>query len=122
MPQALGFVSGDQLSRLYGRSAVVGCPSHREGYGVVCAEAMAHGRPVVASAVGGLRDLVLHERTGLLVPPRDVRALREAIERLLRDRGLRQELGRASRERARAELAWPRVTELTLAAYREAAS
>ena len=67
----------DELERLYARAAVVACPSRREGFGVVCAEAMAHGRPVVAGDVGGLRDLVVHEETGLLVPPGDVGALRE---------------------------------------------
>ena len=58
-------------------------PSHREGFGVVCLEAMAHGRPVVASAVGGLRDLVVDGETGFLVPPGDRDALRAALERLL---------------------------------------
>ncbi len=68
---------------------IVVCPSRREGYGVVAREAMAHGRPVVASAVGGLLDAVEHERTGLLVPPGDAAALRAAIERLLADATLR---------------------------------
>ena len=75
--------------RLYARAAVVAVPSHREGFGVVCAEAMAHGRPVVASAVGGLLDLVVDGVTGLLVPAGDVEALRAALERLLGDRELR---------------------------------
>jgi len=120
VPQALGFVPHELLRSLYGRAAVVACPSHREGFGVVCAEAMAHGRPVVASAVGGLLDLVRHEQTGLLVPPGDVVALRRALERLLEDPALRGRLGEAARERARSELSWQRVSDLTLAAYREA--
>ena len=76
MPGALGLVPHDELAPLYERAAVVAVPSHREGFGVACAEAMAHGRPVVASAVGGLLDLVVDGETGLLVPPRDVDALR----------------------------------------------
>ena len=60
-----------ELRPYYERAAIVVCPSRREGYGVVAREAMAHGRPVVASAVGGLLDAVEHERTGLLVPPGD---------------------------------------------------
>jgi glycosyltransferase involved in cell wall biosynthesis len=121
VPQALGFVPGEELARLYARAAVVACPSHREGFGMVCAEAMAHGRAVVASSVGGLRDLVTHEETGLLVPPRDVPALRRALDRLLVDPELRRALGAAARERARDTLSWPRVTRLLLETYADAA-
>jgi glycosyltransferase involved in cell wall biosynthesis len=120
VPGALGFVPHHELGPLYQRAAVVACPSHREGFGVVCAEAMAHGRPVVAGAVGGLLDLVVDGETGLLVPPRDVNALRAALERLLGDRELRQRLGAAARERIREHFAWPAVTDATLAAYEEA--
>ena len=121
VPGARGFVSPDELERLYDRAAVVACPSHREGFGVVCAQAMAHGRPVVASGVGGLRDLVVHEETGLLVPPRDVRALRGALERLLADGELRRRMGEAGRERVRQFFSWDAVTDATIAAYRDAA-
>jgi glycosyltransferase involved in cell wall biosynthesis len=120
VPGALGFVPHHELGELYERSAVVACPSHREGFGVVCAEAMAYGRPVVASAVGGLLDLVVDEETGLLVPPRDVPALRAALERLLGDADLRRRLGAAARERIRNHFAWKPVTDATLAAYEEA--
>jgi alpha-maltose-1-phosphate synthase len=117
VPQALGFLPHDELRRRYVRAAVVACPSRREGFGVVAAEAMAHGRPVVASAVGGLLDLVSDEKTGLLVPPGDVGALRAALERLLGDPALRRRLGEAGRDHARAELAWDTVVERTLEAY-----
>ena len=69
VPDTRGWFSPDELASLYARAAVVACPSHREGFGVACAEAMAHGRAVVASDVGGLRDLVADGETGLLVPP-----------------------------------------------------
>jgi len=121
VPQALGMVPHHELLRLFARAAVVACPSHREGFGVVCAEAMAHGRPVVASAVGGLLDLVRDGETGLLVPPGDVAALRAALERLLTDAGLRRRLGAAARERARAVLSWEAHTEAMLDAYAAAA-
>jgi glycosyltransferase involved in cell wall biosynthesis len=120
VPGARGFVPHEALGHLYERAAVVACPSHREGFGVVCAEAMAYGRPVVASAVGGLLDLVVDGETGLLVPPRDVQALRGALERLVRDRRLRRRLGEAGRERARRHFAWPAVTSATIDAYEEA--
>ena len=76
IPGAQGFVVHDELQQLYARAAVVACPSRREGFGVACLEAMAHGRPVVATAVGGLLDLVVDGETGIVVPPRDPAALR----------------------------------------------
>jgi glycosyltransferase involved in cell wall biosynthesis len=118
VPGVLGFVPHDELQRLYARAAVVACPSRREGFGVACLEAMAHGRPVVATDVGGLRDLVADGETGLVVPPRDPVALRGALERLLGDPGLRRQLGAAGRERARERFSWAAVTDATVAAYR----
>jgi glycosyltransferase involved in cell wall biosynthesis len=120
VPAALGFVPHDELDRLYARAAVVACPSRREGFGVACLEAMAHARPVVATGVGGLLDLVVDGETGLVVPPRDPAALRAALERLLADGELRRRLGAAGRERARERFSWDVVTDATVAAYRMA--
>jgi glycosyltransferase involved in cell wall biosynthesis len=120
VPHALGFLGRDELAERYRRAAVVVCPSRSEGFGVVCAEAMAHGKPVVAAAVGGLKELVAHGRTGLLVSPRDPDALRTAIETLLADAALRRRLGRAGREDVRVRFGWEQVTAATLAAYRDA--
>jgi glycosyltransferase involved in cell wall biosynthesis len=120
LPQALGFVPHDRLGGYYERAAVVVCPSRREGFGVTCAEAMAHGRPVVAAAVGGLLDQVEDEASGLVVPPRDPAALRSALERLLGDADLRARLGAAARERAGARFGWAVVSAATIAAYERA--
>ena len=120
VPQALGFVSREELARRFARAAVVVCPSLSEGFGVVCGEAMAHGKPVVASAVGGLANLVIDEETGLLVPPGDTAALRAAIDRLLADSQARLRMGGAARERIAASYSWERVTARTLAAYARA--
>jgi glycosyltransferase involved in cell wall biosynthesis len=121
VPGALGFVPNDELQRLYARAAVVVCPSRREGFGVACLEAMAHARPVVATDVGGLRDLVVDGETGITVPARDADALRAALERLLVDPDLRRRLGAAGRERARERFSWETVTDATVAAYRMSA-
>ena len=118
VPGALGFVPQGEMQGLYARAAVVACPSRREGFGVACLEAMAHARPVVATDVGGLRDLVVDGETGLVVPPRRPEALRAALERLLGDEELRRRLGAAGRERAREHFSWQAVTDATLAAYR----
>jgi glycosyltransferase involved in cell wall biosynthesis len=120
VPGATGFVPHGELTGYYARAAIVACPSRREGFGVVCAEAMAHGRPVVATAVGGHLDLVADGETGLLVPPGDPPALRAALERLLADAGLRSRLGAAARERVRERFSWERVTAETLAVYARA--
>ncbi len=120
IPGALGWVPRPELERLLAGAAVVACPSRREGFGIVCAEAMARGRAVVGSDVGGLKDLVEHERTGLLVPPEDPPALRAALERLLADEKLRASLGKAARKHVTELCSWPAVTEATIAVYRRA--
>jgi len=100
VPEAAGFVPHPELGGWYERAAVVCVPSRREGYGIVAREAMAHGRPVVATAVGGLVDAIVDGETGVLVAPGDVAALRAAIERLLEDADLRDRLGAAARTHA----------------------
>ncbi len=70
-----------------------------EGLPTVILEAMAVGTPVVATDIPGTRELIQHERTGLLVPPRQHEALAQAMERLARDRTLAQQLAMAARER-----------------------
>jgi glycosyltransferase involved in cell wall biosynthesis len=102
VPQTVGFVPPIEVGRYYERAAVVVVPSRREGYGMTAREAMAYGRPVVATAVGGLVDAVEDGVSGVLVPPGDAGALRGALVRLLDDPDLRRTLGtRARQESAR---------------------
>jgi glycosyltransferase involved in cell wall biosynthesis len=75
-------------------------PSLHEGMGVAALEASAVGLPIVASAVGGLAEVVDNQRMGLLVQPADPAGLANALTRLAVDHGLRSTMGRASRERA----------------------
>jgi len=98
---------------------VVALPSLQEGLGVAALEAMAAGRPVVASRVGGLAEAVVHEETGLLVPPGDPTALATALVRLARDPGLRARLGAAGRARVLARYTAARMAEGTLACYED---
>jgi len=121
-PAALGFLPPAEVHRWYDRAAVVVLPSRREGLGNVLLEAMAHGRAVVGSDVGGIPSVVEHGRTGLLVPPDDPSALRGALELLLGDAELRERLGLAGRAMVSARASWEVVTERTLAVYREVLS
>ena len=120
VPAAVGFVPHDQLGPYYERAAVVCVPSRREGYGVVAREAMAYGKAIVSTGVGGLADAIDDGVTGLVVPPGDVAALRAALEQLLGDAALRLRLGAAARAKAQATYAWPAATEATIAVYRDA--
>jgi glycosyltransferase involved in cell wall biosynthesis len=117
VPMARGWVAPAELPQLYARAAVVACPSHREGFGVACLEAMAHGRPVVAGGVGGLLDLVVNGETGIFVEPGNVPALRAALQRLLDDPELRRRMGEAGRRRAAEHYSWGSVTRKTLDVY-----
>ena len=117
LPQTVGFIPHDEVGAYYERASIVVVPSRREGYGVAAHEAMAYGRPVVATAVGGMLDAIEDGVTGLLVPPRDPAALRAALERLLADEGLRTSLGSAAREQARTSFMWGRATEAMVSIY-----
>jgi len=120
VPDAVGFVPPSEMGGYYERAAVVCVPSRREGYGMVAREAMAYGRPVVATAVGGLVDAVEDGVTGLLVPPGDAGMLRAALERLLRDEGERTRLGATAREQARTQLSRTAAAAALVAVYEEA--
>jgi glycosyltransferase involved in cell wall biosynthesis len=110
-----GWVSNDALRESYLDTSIFVLPAvvdergDTEGLGVVLLEAMSFGIPVVASAVGGITDVVVHEETGLLVPPNDARALAAAITRLATDTALAERLGRAGEARVRDQFGWPRI-------------
>ncbi|HEV7870820.1 MAG TPA: glycosyltransferase [Modestobacter sp.] len=90
-----------------------------EPFGITPLEAMACGRPVVATAVGGLVDSVADGVTGDLVPPRDAAALGEALAALLADEERRVAYGAAGVRRARTRYRWSRVVADTDAVYRQ---
>lgn len=115
-----GWLEPAELGGRLAAADVVVVPSLRpESYGLACAEALAAGKPVVASALGALPDLVWPERTGLLVAPGDVAGLAAAINRLLADEALRARLGAAGRELT-SGCTLAAHLELLSAAYRDA--
>lgn len=89
-----------------------------EPFGIVPVEAMACGRPVVGSAVGGLLDTIVPDRTGVLVPPRDPDALAHALRSLLERPEECERLGANGVRRVAQHYTWPRVAASTVEAYR----
>jgi len=119
VPEAVGFVPRSELGGYYERAAVVCVPSRREGYGVVAREAMAYGRPVVATRVGGLVDAIEDGVTGVLVEPRDSRALRSAISALRADEDVRRRLGHAARAAAKERFSAAAAAKTAVSVYGE---
>jgi glycosyltransferase involved in cell wall biosynthesis len=97
----LGYMRGAALWEQYQRASVIVIPSLcPEACPTVALEAMAHGRPVVGSRIGGIPDLIENEVNGLLVPPGDPAALADSLWRILTDHDLRLRLGSGARSRS----------------------
>jgi starch synthase len=90
-----------------------------EPFGIINLEAMACGRPVVASAVGGIPEVVVPGKTGLLVPPADPGALAEALNCVLRDRAMARQMGLAGRRRVEEHFSWISIAARTRQLYEE---
>ncbi len=93
--------------------------SRQEGFPITILEAMAAGKPIVATDVGGCAEAVVHGETGLIVPPEDPSALAEALASLLADPELARKMGAAGRERVEQEFTVDRMVEQHLAIYEE---
>jgi D-inositol-3-phosphate glycosyltransferase len=112
-----GSVAREEMPAILRSADVVACTPSYESFGIVALEAMACGVPVVASAVGGMLDTVVHDVTGRLLEPKQPADVADAINHLLRDEFLRQSLGAAGRDRARARYSWDRIAADTLRIY-----
>jgi len=127
-PETVAGIRGDERIHLlewlddpraaYRLMDLVALPTYREGFPYVPMEAAAMELPVVASRVTGCVDAVVDGVTGLLLPPRDPRALAAALGSLLDDRTRAQELGRAGRERVLRDFAPEAIHQALLAEYR----
>jgi glycosyltransferase involved in cell wall biosynthesis/ribosomal protein S18 acetylase RimI-like enzyme len=107
----------DDIDDCYTAFDVFALPSHREGFPRAAMEAAAMALPIVATDIRGCRQVVDHGVNGLRVPPRNSRALAEAIERLANDADARRRMGDASHAKARAEFDQQRCIDITLDVY-----
>ena len=104
---------------LYSNCVVFACPSVYEPFGIINLEAMACERPVVASAVGGIQEVVVPGETGYLVPPADPKALADALNKVLRDRNMARQMGLAGRKRVVDHFSWTSIAAKTKTMYEE---
>jgi len=105
----MGFVHPDRVPALMNESTIILMPSRvPEGFGLVALQAAQMGRPVVATRVGGVAEVVAHGETGLLVDPGNAISLAHAIELLLDDPAQAVRMGRAARARAELLFGWER--------------
>lgn len=121
-----GVISNERLEGLYGLADVFVLPAitdsrgDTEGQGVVLVEAMSFGVPVIASDVGGIPDVVLPERTGLLVPEGSPDAIAAAIQRVMFQPGLATKMSSKGAVWARTQFSWDRTTDLIETVYARA--
>ncbi len=115
----LGFVSESEKRELLARAWVHCLVSPKEGWGIANLEAAAAGTPTVASDAPGLRDSVVHDETGFLVPHGDVAALATRIREVVEDPGLRERMGQAGRAFA-GQFSWDRTAARMKATLEEA--
>ena len=124
--QMVGKVSEESLKRWYEicdvfvLPAVVDSKGDTEGLGVVLLEALSYGKPVVASNVGGIPDIVIDGQTGLLVPEKDPKALGDAIVYVLTHEHFSQRLGEKGRKYVEEQFGWEKITDKLIDLYRNA--
>jgi glycogen synthase len=110
-------VTHEEAVALYSSCEAFICPSRYEPFGITNLEAMACERPVVATRVGGIPEVVVDGETGLLVPPESPSELARAIDEVLRDRERAAEMGRKGRQRVERLFTWEKVARRTVELY-----
>ena len=113
----LGFIEHDKMPAYYAQADLFVLPSRRESFGLVLAEAMACGLPVVATTAGAIPEVVEDGVTGLLVPPDDPEALAGAMNSLLGDPAKMKAMGAQGREKVEKHFTWDKVAERVVEGY-----
>jgi glycosyltransferase involved in cell wall biosynthesis len=113
------FIPNEMVSKLFKRAKVVVLPyTYHRGQSGVLNIARAFGKPVVVTSVGDLPNMVESGKAGLVVPPKDPKALAEAIIKLLKDEKLRKEMGKNALKKAQ-ELSWDNIAKMHMKVYEE---
>jgi glycogen synthase len=107
----------EQYIELYSGAVVFACPSIYEPFGIINLEAMACGTPVVASAVGGIKEVVVPGETGILVEPANPKQLADGINLLLKDQAMAKRFGENGRRRVEQYFGWDRIARQTKELY-----
>ncbi len=115
----IGWVSGSEKDRYLDECGIMALPSYFEGFGLSVVEGMLHGCCVVASDVGGIPDIVENETDGLLVAPKDAVALKNAIERVMKDKNLADKLSDNGKKKALEKYSIENIVTQLLSHYRE---
>jgi len=113
-----GRVPFEEVPKYHNMLSVSVSVSESESFGVAVVEAMACGKPVVVSNVGGLPEVVEEGKTGFVVPPRNPEEIAKAIERLILNKDLREKMGQAGRERVMAIYDWNLCVDKMVGIYR----
>lgn len=114
------FIPEEDVAALFQRATISVLPYIEASQSGVAALSYGMGTPIVASDVGGLKEVIEHEKDGLLVPPGDVQALADAIIRLLSDRQLQEEIRTAGLARCQKDLNWSNIAAETIEIYHKA--
>jgi glycogen(starch) synthase len=117
--QFIGYIEDTVRNALYNYAELAVFPSLYEPFGIVALEGMATKTPVVVSDTGGLREIVKHEKNGLLFPPGDGNALARQIIRLLKESGLAKRLAENAYHYVLRDYTWSGVAQKTLGVYQE---
>lgn len=112
-----GFIPDEELPAYYASCDIFAMHTTYEAFGLVFAEAMACGKPVISTSVGAIPEVIDDGKTGIIVPPKDSGALADAILKLVGDRELRLKMGEEGQKKARQKYSWNHITEQYIQVY-----